>query len=62
MAGEGFEGVISYAAYLGNQVQYTVDGALGQLFVISNTTANPLAMGDSVSILMDPSEMRLVAE
>ncbi len=62
VAGEGFEGVISYAAYLGNQVQYTVDGALGQLFVISNTTANPLAMGDSVSILMDPSEMRLVAE
>ncbi|WP_457650199.1 ABC transporter ATP-binding protein [Profundibacter sp.] len=62
VADEGFEGVISYAAYLGNQVQYTVDGALGQLFVISNTTANPLAMGDSVSIMMDPSEMRLVAE
>lgn len=59
---EGFEGVISDAAYLGNQVQYTVDGVLGQLFVISNTTANPLAIGDSVSILMDPSEMRLVAE
>ena len=61
-ADEGFDGVISYAAYLGNQVQYTVDGELGQLFVISNTTANPLAMGDSVSILMDPSEMRLVSE
>ena len=59
---EGFDGVISYAAYLGNQVQYTVDGELGQLFIITNTTANPLAMGDSVSILIDPSEMRLVAE
>ena len=59
---DGFDGVISYAAYLGNQVQYTVDGELGQLFVISNSTADPLAMGDSVNIEIDPSDMRLVAE
>ena len=58
---DGFDGVISYAAYLGNQIQYTVDGELGQLFVISNSAANPLAKGDSVSINIDPSDIRLVA-
>ncbi|MCF6316130.1 MAG: ABC transporter ATP-binding protein [Marinosulfonomonas sp.] len=57
----GFEGVISYAAYLGNQIQYTVDGELGQMFVISNSAANPLAMGDNVSIHIDPFDVRLVA-
>ena len=59
---DGFEGVISYAAYLGNQIQYTVDGELGQLFVISNSSVNPLAMGDNVSISIDPADIRLVAE
>ena len=57
----GFEGMISYAAYLGNQIQYTVDSELGQLFVIANSAANPLAVGDSVSINIDPADIRLVA-
>ena len=59
--GEGFEGNITYAAYLGNQIQYTLDGKLGPLFAIADTTANPYRMGQNVKISFDTAEIRLVA-
>ncbi len=59
--GEGFEGNITYAAYLGNQVQYTIDGALGPLFVITDITSNPFSTGQNVRISFDPRKARLVA-
>lgn len=59
--GEGFEGNISYAAYLGNQIQYTLDSALGPLFAIAETTANPFTIGQNVRISFDPAEIRLVS-
>ncbi|NOR61628.1 MAG: ATP-binding cassette domain-containing protein [Rhodobacteraceae bacterium] len=58
--GEGFEGNITYAAYLGNQIQYTLDGELGPLFAIADTTANPFKMGQNVRISFDAAEIRLV--
>jgi iron(III) transport system ATP-binding protein len=59
--GEGFTGNITYAAYLGNQIQYTLDGELGPLFAIADTTANPFSVGQNVKISFDPAEIRLVA-
>ncbi len=56
----GFEGHVTYAAYLGNMTQYTVDGPLGQLFVISNVSESPIKMGDTVSINFKDNDIRLV--
>ena len=58
--GEGFEGSITYAAYLGNQIQYTLDGELGPLFAIADADANPFTMGQNVRISFDAAEIRLV--
>lgn len=55
-----FEGQISYAAYLGNQIQYTIEGPLGSLFAITNTSANAFAKGDNVTITFDSAVTRLV--
>ncbi len=59
--GAGFEGIITYAAYLGNQIQYTLDGALGPLFAIADATLNPFTVGQNVKISFDLAEIRLVA-
>ncbi len=57
----GFEGVVSYGAYLGNQIQYTVEGELGELFVIAGETRSPIATGQNVWIGFAREEARLVA-
>jgi len=57
---DGFNGQITYAAYLGNQIQYTIDGALGPLFAITDASANPFVKGDNVTIAFDSAVARLV--
>lgn len=57
---DSFSGSITYAAYLGNQIQYTVDGELGELFVISEVTDSPFSSGDDVSVGFDTAAVRLV--
>ena len=52
---------VSYAAYLGKEIQYTVESATGSLFVISGVTADPFKQGDLVSVQFDPNTARLVA-
>ena len=62
-AGEpGITGKVSYAAYLGKEIQYTVESPLGALFVISGVTENPFKQGDNVSVQFDPDHARLVPE
>ena len=58
---EGFEGSVAYASYLGNQIQYTIDSPLGELFVISDLSAAPHSLGDTVWISFDAAQMRLVS-
>ncbi len=57
---EGFGATVTYAAYLGNQVQYTLDGVLGPLFAITDAGADPFTVGDDVTITFDPAVARLV--
>lgn len=57
----GVKGVVSYAAYLGKEIQYTVDSPLGELFVISGVVNKPFAQGDDVSVQFDANLARLVA-
>jgi len=57
----GIQGSVTYAAYLGKEIQYTVESAIGSLFVISGITERPFAQGDSVSVQFDANHARLVA-
>lgn len=56
----GFPAEITYAAFLGNQVQYTLQGELGTLFVISPPEANPPKTGASVFVSFAPGDACLV--
>lgn len=56
-----FPGEVTYAAYLGNQVQYTVDGPLGHLFVTSEVVDRPAKKGDRVFVSFKEKDLRLVS-
>ena len=43
-------GTIRKAAYLGNVMEYTVDTAIGELFVVSHAVNTPLAAGAAVAV------------
>lgn len=62
MSGDQFSGEITYAAYLGNQIQYSVESELGDLFVVTSPNANPLTVGDPVGIKFNSEDVRLVSE
>ncbi len=55
-----FPAEVTYAAYLGNQIQDTLEGPLGSLFVTSALTTDAIAVGDSVFIAFDQQHTRLV--
>ena len=56
----GIKGEVSYAAYLGKEIQYTVDSTIGALFIIGGATDRPFRQGDSVAIQFDVEHARLV--
>ena len=58
--GAGIAGEVTYAAYLGREIQYTVDSALGPLFVVSGVIDAPFARGDAVGVRFDAGAARLV--
>jgi len=47
-------GTVSKAAYLGNTMEYTVDTAIGPLFVIHGRVDRPLAAGAAVGVTLAP--------
>jgi len=57
----GIKGEVSYAAYLGKEIQYTVESAVGSLFVVSGVLEKPFKQGDAVTVQFDPDLARLVA-
>ena len=59
-AKDKFSGEVTYAAYLGNQIQYSIEGDLGSLFVVADPSDNPLMIGDGVGISFDVKDVRLV--
>ncbi len=54
-------GEVTHASYLGNQIQYTVDSALGELFVIDYRVDQPVAKGSSVALDFNNRGLALVA-
>jgi len=51
---------VSYAAYLGDQMQYTLVTALGEVFAITPPVADPFLQGETVHVGFDPAAARLV--
>jgi iron(III) transport system ATP-binding protein len=56
----GLAGTIEKATYVGTHVEYTVETRLGALFIVDDTTRMPLAIGEPVSLQMDPEALILV--
>ncbi len=57
-----FPASISYATYLGSQIQYTIHGKLGNLFVIAPPVHTPFRAGDTVHVALSPEKAMLVAD
>ncbi|GHC35833.1 ABC transporter ATP-binding protein [Gemmobacter nanjingensis] len=57
----GIPAEVSYAAYLGNSIQYTLATPAGEVFAILPPSAHPFAKGDSVVLTWQPEDVRLVA-
>ncbi|GAA6208769.1 ABC transporter ATP-binding protein [Cognatishimia sp. WU-CL00825] len=56
----GLQGEITYAAYLGKEMQYTVETAIGSLYVVTPVQARPFANGAAVTVRIDQNLARLV--
>ncbi|PTE19834.1 ABC transporter ATP-binding protein [Cereibacter changlensis JA139] len=52
---------VTYAAYLGNSIQYTLASPAGEIFAILPPSSQPFAMGDTVHVTWRPEDIRLVA-
>jgi len=51
-ADETLAGTVRKAAYIGGSMEYTVDTAIGQLFIVSMAVDRPLAVGASVGLVL----------
>ena len=54
------EGNITYAAYLGNQVQYTLDSPVGEIFVVDNHMTDMFHKGGTVRMVLNQKKLALV--
>lgn len=55
-------GEISYAAYLGKEMQYALETPVGSLFVIAPMHARPFSQGDSVAVEFEQAHARIVTQ
>ncbi|WP_020593395.1 ABC transporter ATP-binding protein [Kiloniella laminariae] len=57
----GIKGNIIHATYLGNQIQYTIDSGLGELFVVDHRIDRAIAAGSDISMTFASRGMYLLA-
>jgi iron(III) transport system ATP-binding protein len=57
---DGIEGLVQKATYLGSHLEYSVETALGTLFVIDHRIESPLAQGATVSVRLAPHGVTLI--
>ena len=55
------KGEVTHASYLGNQIQYTIDSPLGELFVIDYRVQQAVSKGQSVALGLNTNGLALVA-
>ena len=58
--GAGIPGTVAKAVYLGSHMEYTVETALGELFVIQHRTDAPMPRGVEVSVILTGRGVSLV--
>ena len=56
----GIRGTVAKAVYLGSHMEYTVETALGELFVIRHRTDSPMPRGTEVSVILTGRGVSLV--
>ena len=61
-SGTGILGTVAKAVYLGSHMEYTVETALGELFVIQHRTDAPMPGGTEVSVVLTDRGVSLVRE
>ncbi len=60
--GEGIAGKVSTSAYLGDHVEYEIDGPLGRIFVVDDESDTPLPAGTPVTLEVRPRGVALIPE
>lgn len=58
--GEGVPGTVASSAYLGDHVEYEIDGALGRIFVVDDESDTPLPVGAPVVLDLRPRGLALI--
>jgi len=58
--GQGVAGRIASSAYLGDHVEYEIDGPLGRIFVIDDDSDTPLPSGTAVTLEIRPRGVALI--
>ncbi|MEM5583694.1 ABC transporter ATP-binding protein [Roseibium sp. AS2] len=58
--GTGIKGTIASSAYLGDHVEYEIDGPLGQIFVVDDESDMPLPSGTAVALEVRPRGVALI--
>ena len=56
----GIRGMVAKAVYLGSHMEYAVETALGELFVIQHRTDSPMPRGTEVSVILTDRGVSLV--
>ncbi|KLN60367.1 sugar ABC transporter substrate-binding protein [Kiloniella spongiae] len=57
----GIKGSVTHSTYLGNQIHYSVDSPLGELFVVDYRIENAIKAGSDISITFATKGMSLIA-
>ncbi|MDB6177438.1 ABC transporter ATP-binding protein [Paracoccus sp. Z330] len=60
--GPGVTGTVASSAYLGDHVEYEIDGALGRIFVVDDESDSPLPVGAPVTLELRPRGLALIPE
>ncbi|MFZ7092669.1 ABC transporter ATP-binding protein [Primorskyibacter sp. 2E233] len=58
--GKGVPGVVATSAYLGDHVEYEIDGPLGRIFAVDAESDTPLPAGTAVSLELRPRGIALI--
>ncbi|WP_425101125.1 ABC transporter ATP-binding protein [Tropicibacter sp. S64] len=58
--GAGVRGTVASSAYLGDHVEYEIDGALGRIFVVDDESDRPLSVGTAVVLDLRPRGLALI--
>lgn len=54
------KGNVTYSAFLGNQIQYTVDTAIGEMFVVDNVMNESFKVGSDIQLVLNEKKLALV--